>query len=232
MGGYDGRIWRLWLQGEENAPEVCKACLRSLRYWHSDKKIITLDKNNISDYIDLPGYIIDKYEKGIISHTHFSDIIRAELLTQHGGTWIDATVYCTGRKFGDIMRLPLFVYQTKSYSCVASSWFIVSDAHNPIITLTRDLLFQYWKDYDYLIHYFLFHMFFKMATEAYPDKWSKVPYFSNRPPHEMQHSMYDDYSDDRMKYFAGISDFHKLTYVRPEKLTPSSILQHVIDSYR
>ena len=119
-GGYDGKIWRLWLQGEDNAPEVCKACLRSLRYWHSDKKIITLDKNNISDYIDLPGYIIDKHEKGIISHTHFSDIIRAELLTQHGGTWIDATVYCTGRKFGDIMRLPLFVYQMKIFSCIAS----------------------------------------------------------------------------------------------------------------
>ncbi|MBQ6111224.1 MAG: hypothetical protein IJL01_02400, partial [Synergistaceae bacterium] len=36
-------IWWMWLQGEDNAPDICKACLRSLRRWHSDKKIITLN---------------------------------------------------------------------------------------------------------------------------------------------------------------------------------------------
>ena len=167
-----------------------------------------------------------------MTRTHFSDLVRCQLLIEHGGTWIDSTVYCTGRKFEDIMRLPLFVFQMKSFACVNSSWFIVSDAHDPIITLTRDLLFEYWKNYDYLIDYFIFHRFFKMATEAYSEEWSKVPYFANSFPHEMQHSMYEDYSDEKMKHFAEVSDFHKLTYVTPEKLTPSSILQHVIDSYR
>ena len=231
--GHENIIWRLWLQGEDNEPELCKACLKSLRLWHPEKKIITLDANNISDYIALPEYIIRKHEKGIIPHAHFSDIIRAELLTKYGGTWIDSTVYCTGRNFEDVTRLPLFVFQMKSFTCIASNWLIASDADNPVITLTRDLLFDYWKNHDYPIHYFLFHMFFKMSAEAYPDEWQKVPYVSNGPPHEMQHFMYYDYSEERMKYFEGISDFHKLTYkFDSERLTPSSILQHVIDSYK
>jgi hypothetical protein len=30
----------------------------------------------------------------MITLTHFSDIIRAELIRKYGGIWIDATVYC------------------------------------------------------------------------------------------------------------------------------------------
>ncbi len=207
-----------------------------MHFWCPDKKIITLDQYNISDYISLPGYIIDKHNRGIISHTHFSDIIRAELLIQHGGTWIDSTVFCTGRKFTEFMQLPLFASNTSNlypFYMVASSWFIVSEAHNPIITLTRDLLFEYWKSHNYLIHYFLFHMFFKMAAKKYPEEWSRVPYVDNAPWIEMGKAAYDDYSDEKMKYFAGLSDLHKMSYkFDSERLTPSSILQHVIDSYK
>ena len=98
--------------------------------------------------------------------------------------------------------------------------------------LTRDLMFRYWKDYDYLMHYFLFHMFFKMATEAFADEWSKVPVFSNQLPHQMQFRMYEDYSDEKMKYFAGISDFHKMTYkIDPDRVpSASSIYQHIAES--
>ena len=60
-------------------------------------------------------------------------------------------------------------------------------------------------------------MFFKMATESYADLWSQVPRYSNLPPHEMQFSTCGDCSDERLEYFASISDFHKLTY----KIDPS-----------
>ena len=126
--------------------------------------------------------------------------------------------------------MPLFVFRENKFASASSSWFIVSAPHDPIITLTRDLLFQYWLDYDYLMHYFLFHMFLKMATEVFPEEWSAVPFFSNIGPHKMQRSMYKDYTEERMKYFASISDFHKLTY-KSRIPSPSSIFQHVIDTY-
>lgn len=230
----------MWLQGEDNAPDICKACLASLRYWHPDKKIITLDQSNISDYVTLPDYIERKHNQGIIDNTKYSDLVRLQLLIEYGGTWIDSTVYCTGRSHDEyVMHLPLFVYRGDSPlhplqpTIPISSWFIVSDPHNPILELTQKLQFKYWEDYDYVIHYFFFHMLFRMAARVYIDEYSKIPFMSNNPPHAMQRAMYDDYSDESMKYLAGVSDFHKMTYKLDPCNMPSerSIYQHVIDSY-
>ena len=232
-GSNEDVIWWLWLQGEDNAPDICKACLASLRRWHPEKKIITLDKDNLSDYVTFPDYIISKYERGLITNAHYSDLIRIQLLAEHGGTWIDSTILCTGRRTEYVMHLPLFVFKWDSPIFAASSWFMVSYSHDKIITLTRDLLFEYWKSYDYVMHYFLIHMFLKMAANAYPEEWEKMPAMSNQPPFHMGDARYDDYSEDRMKYFESISDFHKLTYKFKDGIPPSqsSIFQHIIDTY-
>ena len=37
--------------------------------------------------------IVSALEKGEMSLTHLSDVLRCELLRRHGGLWIDATVY-------------------------------------------------------------------------------------------------------------------------------------------
>ena len=34
-------------------------------------------------------------DSGQITKTHLSDLLRLELLIRYGGTWIDATVFCT-----------------------------------------------------------------------------------------------------------------------------------------
>ena len=45
-----------------------------------DKNIVILTNENINDYVQLPDYIVEKYDKGIIPKAHFSDAIRNELL--------------------------------------------------------------------------------------------------------------------------------------------------------
>lgn len=47
----------------------------------------------MSQYIDMPTYILQKVERGLISLTHLSDIVRFKLLSCWGGTWFDATVF-------------------------------------------------------------------------------------------------------------------------------------------
>lgn len=137
------------------------------------------------------------------------------------------------------MHLPLFLYRDDSPSRPLGNWlsiancFIVSDPHDPILELTQKLLFQYWKDYDYAIHYFFFHMFFNMAAEAYIDEYRKMPFMSDQPHQKMSRAMYDDYSDERMRQLTSASDFHKMNHkIDRSRLTPSTILQHVIDSYQ
>lgn len=140
---------------------------------------------------------------------------------------------CTGRKTEYVMHFPLFVFKWDSTIFAAFSWFMVSYSHYRIITLTRDLLFEYWKTYDYVMHYFLIHMFLKMAAEAYKDEWENIPYMSNQPPFHMGDARYDEYSPERMSYFESISDFHKISYKLKDgrQPSPTSIFQHVIDTY-
>ena len=73
-------------------------------------------------------------------------------------------------------------------------------------------------------------MFFKMAADVYSDEWDQVPFLSRNPPHEMQFSMYEDYTEEKMKHFREISDFHKLTWkLEPEDIpSDRSIYHHIV----
>ena len=89
-------IWTMWWQGQDQMPPIVKACIRSLhRHVSNNVKIVILTKDNFSDYVKIPGYILDKVEKKFITLTHLSDIIRMAVLAEHGGMWLDSTLYVT-----------------------------------------------------------------------------------------------------------------------------------------
>lgn len=208
-------IWWCWLQGEEQAPLLCKACLASLRRNLPQFEVKVVTEQNMFDYIHPPKHIIEKYQEGIISRTHFSDILRTLLLIEHGGVWIDSTVYCTGYNI-PIFDYPLFVYQNWKFNIpqtmVASSWLISARKNDPILCATRDLLFEYWKDHDTLQHYYVYHFFFQMAANHYASLWKAVPRYSNIPPHILQFELFEQYNDDRFRQIKSMSDFHKLSW--------------------
>ena len=208
-------IWWCWLQGEEQAPPLCKSCLESLKRNLPQYEIKVVTEQNILSYIHLPQHILLKYKAGIISHTHYSDIVRTQLLVEHGGVWIDSTVFCTGYNI-PIFDYPLFVYQNWKFNIpqimVASSWLISAKKGHPILCSVRDLLFEYWKDNDKLMNYYIYHFFFQMATEHYAELWNAVPRFSNIPPHILQFEMFNQYDSQRFEQICQMSDFHKLTW--------------------
>ena len=80
------------------------------------------------------------------------------------------------------------------------------------------------------MHYFIFHMFFKMSADVYNHEWERVPFVSRNLPLEMHYSMYEDYTEEKMNHFREISDFHKLTYkLNPEHMpSDKSIYHHVV----
>ena len=96
-------IWVCWWQGLENAPEIVKVCFESIKKFAGERKVILITQNNYQDYVDIPDYIIEKVKKGIISITHFSDVLRVNLLSKHGGIWIDATCLLTANIFEDFI---------------------------------------------------------------------------------------------------------------------------------
>lgn len=232
------KIWICWFQGEDNAPPLVKACINSMRKNFPHKEIVILSNDNISQYVVFPEYIQKKYEEGKISHAHYSDLLRIQLLCQYGGIWADATVLCTSDDIPDsITNAPLFLYQNIDLKrmdiepIVCSSWFISSHSNQPILVLTRDLLFEYWKTHDKAENYFIFHIFFTISTRRYADDWKMVPVFNNQSPHTLQFELGDKFSQDRWNDIMKISKFHKLNHHNDYTKSKNTFYWYIIKTY-
>ena len=179
-------VWWCWLQGLDNAPDVVMACLRSLqKHLPRDYEIRVIDEQNWKEWVTLPQYIVEKRSAGRIPAALFSDLLRLELLIRYGGTWIDATVLCTGMNADSMdarklleSDLFLFQYTTPEGSTFKgiSNWFISAHSNNKVLMTLRDMLMAYWHDYDCTVDYYIFHLFFWGMVKAYPKEIAEMPY--------------------------------------------------------
>ena len=211
-------VWILWLQGIEHAPQIVKKCYQSITENLREKEIILLTEENYKNYVQFPQYIQEKIDCGVITKTHMSDLLRLKLLNTYGGTWIDATVYCSGKNIPYYMLdSDLFLFQNLKpgldgqCTCI-SSWFMTASTNNPILLLTQQLLFEYWKKNTKMVDYFLLHDFFQLSIEAYPDEWKKVIPFCNSLPHILLLRLFDQYDADIWTAVREQTPFHKMTY--------------------
>ena len=207
-------IWFCWFQGIENAPSLVINCLNSIKYHCGDKNIVIINKDNYKKYTHLPSYIIEKWEKGIITNTAFSDLVRINILLCHGGLWIDSTTYLTDQLPKYIFSNDLFVYRNGQFDMDdinMASWLIFSKPNNFLLAKTQALLFKYWKDYDYLRQYFIFHIFFRMVSDTYPQEHKKIPYYNHIDNHIFAQEIFDEYSEDRFQQIKNITSVHKLS---------------------
>lgn len=214
------KVWICWFQGIENAPDIVQICYNSLKKNLIGKEIIVITADNISEYVTFPDYIKDKWDRGIITHTHMTDLLRLELLIKYGGTWIDSTVLCTR----DISKIPeyylnsnLFFYQTlkpgrDGHTTVLSSWFMSATTNNRVLMATRYLCYEYWKKNNDMVDYFLLHDFFQLALEYYEEDWHAVVPVSNSTPHILLLRLFDRYDENLLNYIIDQTPFHKLSY--------------------
>ncbi|MCR4652993.1 MAG: capsular polysaccharide synthesis protein [Eubacterium sp.] len=210
-------IWFLWLQGMENAPLLVRRCYESLQQQFTDYRIIVLTKENLREYAQLPDFIEEKYSKGIISHAHYSDLIRLEVLIRNGGTWMDSTVLCTdGRLLRELESKPLFMYSFYYFGfnaeiMRANNWFIVSRSHDNILSLEQKLLYEYWKVYDRPVDYFLFMIFMSMVLEYYEEEAKEMPIVSQAEAHILATYIYDSFDESKYRILKNSTGFHKLS---------------------
>ena len=230
---YKNYVWICWFQGLENAPEVVKNCISSIKYWLKDWKIVILTEENIKDYVNIPSYIIEKRKKGIITDAHYSDILRLELLIKYGGLWLDATTYITGELPEYVTKSDFFVYRNGWFDMEMinmGSWFIYSkSSNNEMLLATRDLIYKYWKKTNYIKNYFLMHMFFRMVSDIYYDKWSNVPVVNHIDSHLLMNELNKKYEYSRCEDIKKITSIHKLTHknVKNEKNNTSFYLDEI-----
>lgn len=159
--GLEGKIWMCWWQGEENAPEIVKACIDSVRRNAGGHEVVVITDENFSDYVDIPDWVLEKVRAGIMSRTNLSDLLRLSLLAEHGGMWLDATFFCTGSLY-EYMNLPIWSIKRPDYlhASVACGMFAgyslacKENQRHPFV-VARDFFLEYWRNSDSLIDYLL-----------------------------------------------------------------------------
>ncbi|AFS40122.1 Capsular biosynthesis protein [Leuconostoc gasicomitatum] len=230
-------VWICWFQGIEQAPDIVKVCVESIVESFTEREVILVTKNNIANYVEIPDYMVNKWHDGKITDTHFSDILRAELLTKHGGIWIDATVFVSHKDYlfeKVVDNSDLFFFQKlkpggDGNAIIMSSWFISCKKNNPILTRTRDLLREYWKKNDKLLDYFLFHFFLQLVLDKNKLYYDAIPKYDSGVPHILLSRLNDTYCREEFENICDRVSINKLSYKNIDTNKDDTFYAHFIE---
>ncbi len=157
-------VWVCWWQGKSDMPDLVRNCIHSIESNIPrdicELHLITMD--NVSDYVTFPQWIIDKYEKGIITLAMLSDILRMGLLYRYGGMWIDATYYLACPIDSSIFKSGFYTQRMESglwkADVVQGRWagnLIYGHKGNVLFQFALNSFYLYWFTQDKLIDYYL-----------------------------------------------------------------------------
>jgi hypothetical protein len=217
------KIYTIWFQSENDTEtkgiDLIKSCWRSARR-NCKQEYVILDKNTLFNYIDLPGVIMDKRKNGCISHAHFADICRVELLHNYGGFWMDSTDFVTAPIPQSIVDLDFFMFMAgrnvgSPYSFVQNC-FIRSRKGAYLLEAWRTMILEYWKneprDRDYFMHQLLFKSLVKNDLQA-KQFFAQMPHIDQDPTHALWYKYRDEPFDNELfNKLTADSFFQKLTY--------------------
>ena len=212
------KVWVFWWQGEHKMPELVKVCLESIKENLYDSSIVVLTKDNIDEFLPIPDYILDKFNKGIIGPAHFSDIVRTGLLKKYGGLWIDATIYLTGKinqkKLSEIKTVKFRCNDDTSISNGKWAVFFWGKMSNKLYDFMYDLYLDYWKKENIIIDYFLMDYMVKLAYLNFKDireEFDNIP-FNNEAIHELAALLNQKFNKKDFETLLSQNDIHKLSF--------------------
>lgn len=174
------RVWVCWWQGLDNAPALVKRCIESIQQNVGNHEVTVITEDNYKNYVQFPDWIEEKKKKGIISRTHYSDLLRLELLAKYGGIWLDSTFLCVKPDIEEYFLKPIWSIKRPDYlhCSVASGYFAnyslgCTYENRDIYAVIRDFLVKYWKDNDMIIDYLLTDYLIVLA-QRHNDKIAKA----------------------------------------------------------
>ncbi|KAA3507678.1 capsular polysaccharide synthesis protein [Agrobacterium rosae] len=227
--GEIGPIWQFWAQGAENAPPLVKTCLRSVESSAGNRKRILLTNDNIADYLDIPGDLMDRIP--FWGLTKFSNLLRLMLLEKYGGTWIDATVLIDKAIPTWIENRSLFFYRWPNNPRILATWFMHAFSGHPLIGAISTAYQDYWRNTQVQLDYFMFHYLIEAVVLSRADlshAFKDVPFHDAMIPHELQWRLAWPFNKEEYQAILSTSPIQKLTYkidgVRKDVPTYLSVL--------
>lgn len=168
----ENTIWICWWQGIDQAPEIVKKCVTSIKKAFYKYEVIIIDDNNYKNYIHVPEWLEEKKKNGKISKTHFSDFLRIELLAEHGGIWIDSTFYCLENIEQKLfengiwsIKRPEYGHLSPACGRFANYSFGCRYDSKRFFEVLSDYLIYYWEHNDYVVDYLLTDYIIKIILD-------------------------------------------------------------------
>lgn len=194
-------IFTFW-EPKNNIPDYVQLCIDTWRKNLPDYKIIILNYGNLNDYITT--YTFTDYFKKNFSLAKQADAIRALVLAEHGGIWLDAdTIVLSGNNE---------LFKSKDYKMIMYSYHIGS------LKCKKDsIIIQHWakevknriKDHEIIK---------KQLTlkEKMPSEYEAYCYLGNSPINELIRK-HVDLNDYEIKQISG-EEYNKTILEGMEKL--------------
>lgn len=184
------KLFIYWEQGWDDAPYICKMCLKSWeKYNTSDWNIIKLDRSSIEKYIDITKFVPNFWN--VQSIVFRSDILRINLLKIYeNSVWADATTFCT-RPLNDWITKydSFFAFSNPSTDRLIANWFLYSKRSNYIIDKFCEVYNAYWIDKVKPETYFQFHYMFNElynSDSKFKKQWDNIDHISANIPHKLK----------------------------------------------
>ena len=172
-------IWTMWWQGEENAPEIVKMCVNSMRKHSNGHKVIVLDGDNYKNYVKFPEVIEQRFAEGkadtmdlrkiTLDQTKISDIVRTYLIYNYGGIWVDATIFFSADIDDELFKAKwVTLGQDDEWYIGRGRWstfFMGGVAGLGFSKLNYDMHIEYWKNKNYYVNYLMTDHMFDLACK-------------------------------------------------------------------
>ena len=233
------RIFTLWLQGEEQAPDIVKSCFASIRK-HCTQPLVILDGETVFDWITLPEAIVEKYKAGKIKPAHFADICRVELLHTYGGYWLDSTCYVSAPIPAWITEHDFFVFMAGekvhgNYSFIQNC-FIRARKGNYLLEAWRAMILDYWLHEDRRVDYFQHQVMFRtlVTYNATASKlFGEMAQLDQYPTHLYLYEYKDLPYDEKVLLKVAEEGFfyQKTSYRDLENIVPGSFADHLVHAH-
>jgi hypothetical protein len=152
------KIWMLWLQGWENAPDIVKASHHSWVQKNPTWIVHFLDRQSLETYISKET-IVSIFQKNK-SLNAFANQVRLELLHKFGGVWADATTICAAsldQWLPECLKMGFFAFTLPYPERMLSNWFIASVPSSYILEKWRIATWAYWEGRTEMHNYFWMH---------------------------------------------------------------------------
>ena len=174
-------IWVLWQQGEAQMPETVRASMKTIKDFakRSGCEFHFLTDENLYSYISIPKDIIEKNKNKQLSSAAFADIVRASLLFEHGGIWMDATLFVSPYATLEMFERDFFslnhppIHPERMERTISdfkwSGYCLAGKKEKSYFKHIREIYIYYVRKYPLFLHYLMMDYFIISEYDANPE---------------------------------------------------------------